>query len=211
MNTARKLLVVGAAGRTGRLLARLAAETGYEVTGLARDPNKLAEIPWLRHTVAGDATDPEVVGEAVRGQDAVITTVAAAGRGPSSIVGTITSTVVGAMERLGVARLVITSSRNLTATKPWIAVAPTRWFFRHVYADLARAESVARSSDLDWTIARATMLTDDPSRGGVHIDHSDNPTGGDWKLPRADYARALLDAVSDPGTIHQALGINGRK
>lgn len=53
------------------------------------------------------------------------------------------------------------------------------------------------------------MLNDDRPRGGAHIDHDDNATGGDWKLPRADYARVLLDAALNPATVHQSLGVNG--
>ncbi len=204
------LLVVGAGGRTGRVVCKLAASEGHIVTTLGRNPMP-ADIEGAVHRrVTGDATDRAAVGEAVKGQDAVITAVAAQGRGPSTTVADITRTVLSEMGEAGVDRIVVTSSRNVTATKPWIAVAPTKWFFRHVYADLARAERLVRSSGLDWTIVRAVMLTDDPPRGGAHVDQEDDATGGHWKLPRADYARVLLDTALDPATVHQSLGVNGR-
>lgn len=209
MNGSRKLSIIGAASRTGRLLTRLASADGHLVTGLARDRRALDALPELHRGVVGDATDRATVDDAVQGQDAVITVVATADRRPSTAVTDIMRTVVTAMHSNGVARLIITSSRNLTATEPRIMVAPTKWIFRHVYADLARAEELVRSSGLDWTIVRATMLTDDPSRGGVHIDTEPDATGGDWKLPRADYARTLLDTALDTATVQQAIGVNG--
>jgi hypothetical protein len=43
------------------------------------------------------------------------------------------------------------------------------------------------------------------------VTRDNNATGGDWKLPRADYARVLLDTALDPTTGRQALGVNGQK
>lgn len=211
MNDRRKLLIVGAAGRTGSLLAQLAVDEGHIVTDLVRTPIPTEKVPVLHRQVVGDAADPAVVAEAAEGQDAVISVVAAPDRRPTTAVSDIAKALVAGMDRAGVRRLVMTSSRNITATKPWIAVAPTKWMFRHVYADLARAEEIVRSSDLDWTIVRAVMLTDDPPRDSVHTDREANPTGGDWRLPRSDYARVLLHTALDPATTHQVFGVNGAK
>lgn len=206
-----RLLIVGAAGRTGSILTQLAMDDGHIVTALARKRFPTDAMPVLHRQVSGDATDPAVVAEALDGQDAVITVIAAPDRKPTTVVSDVTRTLLAGMDEAGVRRLVVTSSRNITATKPWIAVAPTKWVFRHAYADLTRAEELLRSSNLDWTIVRAARLTDDPPRGGVHIDQHDDATGGDWRLPRADYARVLLDTALDPATVHQALGVNGPK
>ena len=211
MSDRRKLLIVGAAGRTGSLLTRLAVDEGHIVTALVRKPIPTDKAPFLLRKVVGDAADPAVVTEAAEGQDAVISVVAAPDRRPTTAVSDIAKALVAGMDKAGVRRLVMTSSRNITATKPWIAVTPTKWMFRHVYADLARAEDVVRTSDLDWTIVRAVMLTDDPPRGRVHTDREANPTGGDWQLPRGDYARVLLDTALDTTTTRQAVGVNGAK
>lgn len=204
-----RLLIIGASGRTGQILTRLAIADGHTVTVLVRDPTSMGDIASPHRTVVGDATDSAVIAEAVKGQDAVITVVSAPGRRPSTVVSDITRTLVAEMSRAGVRRLIITSSRNVTATKPWIMVAPIKWFFRHIYADLARTENLVRSSELDWTIVRAVMLTDDPARGNVHIDRETNATGGHWKLTRDDFARVLIDTLRDPDTAHAALGVNG--
>ena len=52
------LVVLGAAGRTGRLLVEHALAAGHSVTALVRSPEKLTlRHPKLR-VVVGDATDP---------------------------------------------------------------------------------------------------------------------------------------------------------
>lgn len=211
MSNVSRLLIVGAGGRTGSLLCDLAARKGHIVTTLGRSPMPADAKSAAHRQITGDARDAAVVSEALEDQDAVITTVAAQGRGPDTMVSDITRTVLSEMDKSGVNRIVVTSSRNVAATKPWLVVAPTKWFFRHIYADLVRAEQLVRDSGLDWTIVRAVMLTDDPPRGVVHIDQNDNATGGDWKLTRADFARVLLDTALDLDTFHQTLGVNGPK
>jgi len=209
MNAPSRVLVIGAGGRTGRLVCERAARDGQVVTTLSRSPIPAVLASQVHRQVIGDARDAEHVREALRDQDAVITTVAAPGRAPSTVVSDVTRTVLAEMSRADVNRIVITSSRNLTATKPWVAVAPTKWYFRHIYADLARAEELIRASNMAWTIVRAVMLTDTPPSGRTHIDEAQNSTGGDWKLPRGDYAQVLLEAAMDPETIGKALGVNG--
>lgn len=211
MSNPSRLLIVGAGGRTGRLLCELAARKGHIVTTLGRSPMPADAEAAAHRQITGDARDRAVVSEALKDQDVVITAVAAQGRGPNTMVSDITRTVLSEMDKARVKRIVVTSSRNVTATKPWLAVAPTKWFFRHIYTDLVRAEHLVRESGLDWTIVRAVMLTDDPPSGVAHIDQNANATGGDWKLPRADFARVLLDTALDPATVHQHLGVNGLK
>jgi hypothetical protein len=103
----------------------------------------------------------------------------------------------------------MTSSRSVVATRPRLPVALAWIVFREAYADLARAEGMFEMSDLDWSVVRATMLTDKPGAGKVHIDFQANATGGDWQLTRADYAMALLDVTEDPGMIGKAVGVCG--
>jgi uncharacterized protein YbjT (DUF2867 family) len=61
-----RILVTGATGYIGgRLVPRL-LEAGHEVRVLARDPGKLADVPWQGRVqiVRGDVTDPDAMGKA---------------------------------------------------------------------------------------------------------------------------------------------------
>ncbi|MET7334509.1 NAD(P)-binding oxidoreductase [Nonomuraea sp. NPDC005650] len=195
-----KILVVGAAGRTGKHVLEQGTKRGHEITAFARRTSRLPGLPGLAGVHEGDAHDLETLRAAVRGQDAVLAAV-----GGSRIA----HNLVTAMREAGVARLVMTSSRSVPATRPRLAVTLAWLFFREVYVDLARAEGMLQVSGLDWSIARATMLNDKPPAGQVHVDFEANATGGAMQLSRADYAMALLDTVEDPELIGKALGICG--
>lgn len=197
-----RMLIIGAAGRTGRLLAQQAIDRGHVVTALARGPERLHTLKGPHRPVAGDATDPDLLRRAVHDQDAVICAV-----GSSAIL----RALIPAMTEAGVVRLVMTSSRSVVATKPKLVLDLVWWRFRQGYVDLARAEGMLEASPLDWSIVRATMLRDGPYTGVVHIDFEDNATGGDWKLNRADYAMKLVDIAEDPTMARKAVGVAGAK
>ncbi|WP_369375259.1 NAD(P)-dependent oxidoreductase [Promicromonospora sp. Populi] len=200
--------IVGAAGRTGAHLVDLALGRGLAVTVVVRDRRRLQRADV--EVVEADAARFPIAGGVLRDGMPVISAIAPHGRGPTTAVSDATRNLVRSMEALdNPGRLVITSSRNLVATRPWFFVAPTKFAFRHVYADLTRAEDLVRGSALAWTIARATRLTDNVPRGSVWTDHEPNATGGDWQLPRPDYARALLDLALATSPRHMTIGING--
>ena len=125
----------------------------------SRSSHGVDDVVGLSSTVVGDGRSLDDVRAAVRGRDAVISVVGPSGRGQTSVVSDVSSTVAAAMQAEGVRRLVVVSANGLVATHPPIAASIVRWVFRRVYADLAVMERVVRSSGLDWTIVRPTQLT----------------------------------------------------
>jgi putative NADH-flavin reductase len=197
-----KLLVIGSTGRTGRHVLKQGMRRGHEITAFSRRPQELAGFAGLRQIIHGDALNLEDVRKAVQGQDAVI----CAGGGSG-----IARNLILAMREFGVPRLVMTSSRSVVATRPLLPIALAWLFLREAYVDLARAEGMIEMRGLDWSIVRATRLTDKPFTGQVHTDFEVNATGGDWTLTRADYAMTLLDVVENPQMIGKAVGVCGAK
>ncbi len=201
------ILVIGGAGRTGRHVVREGSRRGHEIHAFTRRPSALAEAGV--GVIEGDGLDPDAVRRAIVGRDAVISIVANETLELSTTTSDVTRNVVRAMEELGVRRLVVTSSRSITASRPRIPVALTWLVLRHAYVDLVRAETIVAESALEWTIARATRLVDGKPKGCVHVDREANATGGSIDLDRADYALALLDTVEDASLARCAIGING--
>ena len=119
-----KVLVVGATGRTGRLLTRGALERGHEVTALVRAPEKLGDLAGRVRVVAGDVLDGGVVSDAVDGQDAVLVALSAAHRKNAPAVNALgTLNVIRSMQRYDVRRLVVLSASGTAArTRPQPAV-----------------------------------------------------------------------------------------
>lgn len=197
-----RILVIGSTGRTGKHVVEQGIKRGHQITAFSRRPQELADVKGLSGIIQGDGANLDDVRKAVQGQDAVIM----AGGGSAVVRNLIT-----AMNEAKVRRLVITSSRSVVATQPQFAVTLAWLIFRGAYVDLARAEGMVETSDLDWSIVRGTMLNDKSGVGQVHIDFENNATGGDWQLPRADYAMTLLDVAENPQMIHKALGVGGAK
>jgi nucleoside-diphosphate-sugar epimerase len=100
------LVVLGAAGRTGRLVVEQALAAGHPVTALVRSPEKLTlRHPKLR-VVVGDATDPAALSGALAGADAVISTLGSR----RSVIADSSRALVAASRGAGVSRVVVLSS-----------------------------------------------------------------------------------------------------
>ena len=78
-------------------------------------------------------------------------------------------------------------------------VAP---MLRNLYQDQARMEAELEASDTDWTVVRATLLTDRPATGNYRV-----AVGGQLNRPerigRADLAAFIVSCLADPGTFRK--------
>src|SRR5438132_5131391 len=100
------LAVLGATGRTGRLVVEQALAGGHTVTALVRSPEKLTTGSSNLRVVVGEATDTAAVSRALEGADAVISTLG----GNGSVIADSTPALVAAAHRTGVSRVVVLSS-----------------------------------------------------------------------------------------------------
>jgi uncharacterized protein YbjT (DUF2867 family) len=90
----------------------------------------------------------------------------------------------------------------------------TRWVIRPVlkallhdpYADLAEMEAQLQRSGVAWTVVRPPKLVDEPLTGRYRTALSANVSRGS-AISRADVAHAMLDALAQPQTIRQAVGL----
>jgi putative NADH-flavin reductase len=208
-----KVLIVGATGRTGRLLVKGALERGHDVTALARAPEKLGDLAGRVRVVAGDVLDGGVVSDAVYGQDAVLVALSAAHKKKDPAVNALgTLNVIRSMQRYQVRRLVVLSASGTQPGRdpnlPW---AYERVFkpllLKHAYADLRRMETSVRQSELDWTIVRVSgALTDGPPRGEYRAEPGYSLPGG-RRIARADVAEYMLDQLTLRADVGHAVAV----
>ncbi|MEN3212309.1 SDR family oxidoreductase [Methylorubrum populi] len=194
-----KILVLGATGGTGRLIVAQSLARGYDVTALVRSPGKAKSLPGAK-LVVGDARDPKVLREALRGRDAVVSALGT----PASpfrevmLLSEVTRTLVGAMRDEGIARLVAVTGIGAGDSRGHGGFAFDRLILplllRHVYADKDRQEDIVRQSGLDWVLVRPTVLSNKPGRGAVRalVDLAGFHGGS---IAREDVARFVLDQV----------------
>jgi hypothetical protein len=69
-------------------------------------------------------------------------------------------------------------------------------------------EREVAASNLDWTIVRATQLTDGPAIGSVRRAHGDFDFGP-YTIRRADLASALLDIAESGDDARAAVEVSG--
>jgi len=203
-----KVLVIGAAGKTGRLVVERAAAAGHQVTALVRRADEY-EHPDVR-VVEGDAADRAGMNEAVRGQDAVLDTVG--GKTPykaTNLESSVAGTIVGCMKENGVRRLVVTSmigEGDSRANAPIYDRMLLATFLRGADKDKAAMEAVVGSSGLDWVILRPAILSDDPAKGDVRVFDAGSGEKA-HKITRADLAAFMVAQVSSDEHLHQAVTI----
>ncbi|WP_280414749.1 NAD(P)-dependent oxidoreductase [Nocardia carnea] len=205
-----RIAIFGATGTLGRHIVDQALERGYEVTALTRNAARISRVHERLHIVEGDVLDPGAVERAVTGQDAVVVALGNGRKGVVRAEGT--RTVIEAMNRAGVKRLICQSTLgagdsrgNLNFVWKYIMFG---LLLRPAYADHQQQESYVRASDLDWTIVRPSAFTDGPRTGTYRHGFGPDVTGLDLKIARADIADFLLDQVTDRTYVHRAPGLS---
>jgi putative NADH-flavin reductase len=202
------ILVLGANGRTGRLVVEQALAAGHTVTAFVRDPSKL-QLTGERLSIAnGDARDLDSLLAALEGQNAVINTIGGVER---KLIATTTVALVAAMRKSGVNRVVAMST--FIATPNFKPTGMMRLFPRLARGvakdDLAGAQ-LLEASGLDWTIVYATLLKSKPASGFRRVEADEKVTGRNH-VNRADVAECLLASLDDRSTFRRALLITGSR
>lgn len=205
----RRILVLGATGGIGRCVVEQAAGEGFDLTVVARNPDKLSPAGRDARIVTGDLlSDPAVLEAAVPGQDAVIS---ALGVGQSFKSGDLISqtapAIVAAMREHGVRRLIFTSAFGVGATRRDTPLLPRLFIatlLRDIYRDKEAGEQSILTSDLDWTIVYPVGLTDGERTGRYRVGERLELEGFP-RIPRADVAELLLREVEDTSHVRQGV------
>ncbi|WP_329129680.1 NAD(P)H-binding protein [Streptomyces sp. NBC_01476] len=210
-----KIVVFGASGATGRQVVSQALAAGHEVTAFVRDPLRApAAHPALRVAVGQVTSDQEAVTGAVRGQDAVLSTLGTSRDRQGMLSPTVHAAalpvIVAAMRETGVRRVVYQSSLGVGES---VADTPAllRLLYRplaRVFADKAAGEAALRAGGLEWTLVYPVMMTNGPRtrtyRTGEHLKLTGLP-----RVSRADVADFMLREAGAPAYPYKIAMITG--
>lgn len=195
-----KIVVFGAAGRTGRLLVEQALEKGYEVTGFARSPEKLGLEHERLRLVQGDALDGQAVATAIAGQDAVLSALGPSRHSPEQLMATAAQHIVAAMPAHGARRLITLTGAGVSfpqdEPKLWnrFISLMLKLISGKILEDSIQHAAIVRASDLDWTIVRVPMLFDGPATGQIRVGYVGKGVGA--RICRADVAAFMLQQLT---------------
>jgi uncharacterized protein YbjT (DUF2867 family) len=202
-----KVLVFGASGKTGGLVVERALAKGHEVSVLVRDAGKF-KVAGVR-VIAGDATKPDDVLRAMRGQEAVVDTIG--GTTPyktTQLESTSARNMIEAMKAEGVRRLVVVSMMGLGESREqapgWYKYLLMTTFLRGSTKDKGAMEEAVKASGLDYVIARPPILKDGAATGSVKV-LSAGEVG--HAITRADLADFLVDQLGSGGYVGRAVTV----
>lgn len=209
-----RIVVFGANGQTGRLLAEQALAAGHDVAAVTRHP---AGFPLTHDRLAvvhADVRDAQAADRAVEGADVVLSALGVPfTRKQITLYSEGTGNIVAAMSRHGVKRLIVVSS---SATEPHhhadggfllnrvLQPLVTATIGKTTYADMRRMEDLVRRSDLEWTIMRPSGLFDTPGVTAYQL-HQDQAPG--IFTSRADLAASMLDQATGSRFVRKAVAV----
>ena len=202
-----RLLVLGASGGIGQWLVRLAVERGHGVTALVRPRATLAPLPGVE-IVRGEALEERMLREVLPGHDAVLSSVGQRRGGknpwaktlsPLNLVELVMRGLVPAMNAAHVRRLVFVSAGGVADSAaqatPLVRRVLAQGSLAIAYRDLARAETIAAASTLDWLAVRpVTLVPGRPTGRAAPVTRF----GLFSVVRRSDVATWMLDAVQRP-------------
>ena len=205
-----KLALFGANGGTGRALTAQALAAGHDVTAVTRHPETFGITHERLRVVVGDALESDSVSSAIRGQDAVLSTLGVPfGKDPITIYSVGTGNIVSGMIEHGVRRLACVSSSAVEShpdpTESWLFEKVLQPYVvngigKTTYDDMRAMEATVRSSELDWTIVRPSGLfaAETVTEYRVSSDH----LSGRY-TSRADLADFLLRLAGATDFVHE--------
>ena len=206
MDKKKRIVIFGATGKTGRHVWQQALEQGHEVTVFVRSPAKIESTESNLHIVQGDVFDADSVASAVANHDTVIVCLGSIGLSDKTTLTTGTKNVIDGMARHNVPRLVVLSAAGVSeswAQIGWMSRILFKTMLRNVFADHHTQEALVRASSLEWTIARAAILKDNPGTGQYTVSN----TAKSGNINREDVADFLVKQVTDATYIRQAISI----
>ncbi len=217
----RKLTVIGATARSGRVIIKQALAQGFQVTGLARSPEKFGETHPSLKLVKGDVRDVDSLAAAMTGDEVIICMVGfPTPKDPTQEIGEVDLYTVmaanlrTAMMLKGNSRLIIASSTGVETQVGRDAAAPASsnptdaWRFnaRYLYADMADMEEMLLYGALDTVILRPGFLVEEPARNNLKFS-----TSGETPPARVvtyeDFANFTLAQVDSDEYLGRPVGI----
>lgn len=199
-SSVERITVFGGTGMTGRLVVELALKRGNRVTALVRTRAKLGELADKVDVIEGDATDPVAVDKAVAGSGAVLSALGHVKGSPRDLETAALRKIVASMKKSNVRRLVVLSSSVVAdpSDKPTLGQRLASWlvkaFRSEVYHDSLAKALVVRDSGLEWTIVRASILTNGPPTGRYRVGRMGSGAG--VRVSRADAADFMLKCAT---------------
>ncbi|MEM7520267.1 MAG: NAD(P)-binding oxidoreductase [Pseudomonadota bacterium] len=197
------ILIMGATSGIGALAVKEAAARGLAVRAFSRSAGGMPEQAHVER-FAGDARNADDVAGALKDVSAVIYALGIKERlamlwEEETLFSESTGILISAMAAADVSRLVAVTGFGAGRSRKAMSRIESmghKAILGRPYADKDRQEALIIQSDLEWTIARPVILSNNAKSGRMRVLR--NPD--EWRnglVSRADVAGYLVDAVQE--------------
>ncbi len=210
-----KILILGASGRTGKLLVKEALRRGHLLHALVRNPEKMKGYGADLTLFTGTPYRLEDIPLAMKGCEAVLSVLNLSRKSdfpwaplisPKDFLSVSIRHVVQSMQQEGLTRLIVVSAWGVGDSRKEIP-GWFRWFIEHShiqypYQDHAVQETILQSSTLQWTIVRPAGLTNSLKHQEIQVSFQGQPPPT-LTISRSNVANFLLDTLENNAYIRE--------
>ena len=203
------ILILGATGRTGRILVNEALKRGHRVNVLVGHKGSLSMNHNLVNAYEGTPLNIFTLAESMAGCDAVLSTLNISRisdfpwsklRTSKDFLSASMQKILEASQKEHVKRIIITTAWGVAETKSDIPFW-FRWLIdhsniRYPYQEHERQEAMLKNSDTNWTIVRPVGLTDSEKEKGIKITLNNMPKPS-LTVSRRSVALFMLDVLEN--------------
>lgn len=196
------VVVYGATGNAGSEIVKELLARGHQVTGVARNPDKLPKMEGLTGKV-DDLSNVDAIAAILKGADAVVTAYQPPADNTDALV-SVTEREVAAVKLAGGPRLLMVGGAGLLEVAPGVTLIQSGYLpaeYLPIATSHEKALGVLQASEIDWTyLSPAAYFVSGERTGkfrlGTHNLVADEK--GDSRISFADYAIALVDEIEKP-------------
>lgn len=211
---ARRVAIFGASGGTGSYAVGHALASGFHVTALVREPQRVPlQHPALR-VVQADVMKPASLLGVLDGHEAVLVALGTMPEGADrprrqrgvAVCSKGTAHVLAEMRRAGVGRVVVLSAAGVGDSRRMGRFGlghVLHHMRREVMDDKERQEALVRASGLRWTLVRPVRFNRHPASGRMEL--GEDLRWGFSTVSRDDVAEAMVRLIGQRSSIGKAL------
>jgi putative NADH-flavin reductase len=157
-----KIFLLGATGRVGSIILENALQNNHTVQAVVRDKNKLRVNSPLLTVISGDVCNQEVIAEAIKGTEVVIS---ALNTGGATTLSDSMPLIIKQMKETGIKRIITIGTAGILQARS----NPEIYRFQSVESkrkstkdarEHLKAYLLLKDSGLDWTVVCPTYLPD---------------------------------------------------
>jgi uncharacterized protein YbjT (DUF2867 family) len=202
-----KILIIGATGRTGRLIVEEALKQGYELNVLVRDKNKVPFYSKSIKVYQGTPTRRTDLAPAMQGCEVIICALGIVRASdapwsklisPSNFISESMKNVIAEADQQNLKRLITISAWGVGDTKKEIPFW-LRWLInytnlRPVYEEHESEEKLLTNSNLSWTAVRPVALNDSQKIKTLKVSFNNFPKPS-LQISRQSVAKFIVDIL----------------